>query len=77
MMHNPHQHGWLFRFASKVLKYFLLGLFGLGITCLLSIVLGAFPLFEILISLLGWCLVRITVIVVCLMATAVVIESVR
>jgi hypothetical protein len=77
MMHHPRQHGYLFRFASKVLKYFLLGLFGLGITCLLSAVLGAFPLVEILISLLGWWLVRITIVVVCLMATAVVIESAR
>ncbi|KAM3090282.1 hypothetical protein ACKFKG_30285 [Phormidesmis sp. 146-35] len=77
MMHHPRQHGWLFRFASKVLKYFLLSLFGLGITCLLSVVLAAFPLVEVLISLFGWWLVRITIIVVCLMATAVVIESVR
>ncbi len=76
-MHNPRQHGYLFRLASKVLKYFLLGLFGLGIACLLSVVLGAFPLVEILISLLGRWLVRVTVIVVCLMATAVVIESIR
>jgi hypothetical protein len=77
MVHNPRQHGYLFRFASKVLKYFLMGLFGLGITCLLSAVLGAFPLVEILISLLGRWLVRITVVVVCLMAMAVVVESIR
>ncbi|KAM3101091.1 hypothetical protein ACKFKF_09765 [Phormidesmis sp. 146-12] len=77
MMHHPRQHGWLFRFASKVLKYLLLSLFGLGITCLLSVVLAAFPLVEVLINLFGWWLVRITIIVVCLMAMAVVIESVR
>lgn len=77
MIHNSHQHGWLFRFASKVLKYFLLGLFGLRIACLLSVVLGAFPLVEILISLLrGW-LVQIFVGTICLMAMAVVVESIQ
>jgi hypothetical protein len=75
MMHNPRQHGWLFR--CKVFKYFLLGLFGLGIACLLSVVLGAFPLVKILISLLGWWLVRIFVGTICLMAMAVVVESIR
>jgi hypothetical protein len=77
IMHHPHQHGYLFRFASKVLKFFGFGLFGLGIACLLSIVFGAFPLVEVLISLLRQWLVRVTVVVICLMATAVVIESVR
>jgi hypothetical protein len=77
MIHNPHQHVWLFRFASKVLKFFLLSLFGLGITCLLSVVLGILPLLEILINSLGWWLVRITVVIVCLMATAVLLESIR
>jgi len=76
-MKNPHQHGWLFRAASKVLKYFLLSLFGLGIACLLSAVMGAFPLVEILLSVLKRWLIRLTVVIVCLIATAVVVESVR
>ncbi len=76
-MYSPRQDSWLFRFASKVFKYFLLGLFGLGIGCLLAAVLGAMPLVEILISLLGQWLVRITVIIACLMATVVVLESAR
>jgi len=77
VMYHSRQHGWLFRFASKVLKYFLLGLFGLGITYLLLAVLGALPLPEILTTLLGWWLVRIAGMVACLMATAVVVESIR
>jgi hypothetical protein len=58
-MKSPHQYSWLLRFASKVLKYFLLGLFGVGITCLLSAVLGAFSVVEILMSFLEQWLVRI------------------
>jgi hypothetical protein len=76
-MHNPHQHGWLFRFASKVLKYFLLSLFGLGVACLLSLALGLSPLVEILITFFMQEVVRITIVIVCLMATAVLVESIR
>lgn len=76
-MKSPHQYSWLLRFASKVLKYFLLGLFGVGITCLLSAVLGAFSVIKILMSFLEQWLVRIAVVVVCLLATTVVCESIQ
>jgi len=76
-MKSPHHYSWLFRFVSKVLKYFLLGLFGLGIACLLAGVLGASSLFSILMSFLKQWLIRVTVIVVCLLATVVVSESMQ
>lgn len=76
-MKSPDRDRWLIRFASKVLKYFLLGLFGVGIACLLSAVLGAFSVVGILMSFLEQWLVRVTVVVVCLVATVVVSESMR
>ncbi|MBW4522330.1 MAG: hypothetical protein KME16_21970 [Scytolyngbya sp. HA4215-MV1] len=77
MIKDSHQHGWLFRFASQMLKYVLLGLFGLGIACLVSAVLGVFPLVEILISILAQAVLRIMVVLACLLAIAVAFESVR
>jgi hypothetical protein len=76
-MKSRDRYSWLLRFASKVLKYFLLGLFGVGIVYLLSAVLGAFSVVGILMSLLEQWLVRVTVVVVCLLATVVVSESMR
>lgn len=76
-MKSPHHYSWLFHFASKVLKYFLLSLFGVGIACLLSAALGAFSVVGILMSFLEQWLVRIAVVVMCLLATAVVYESIH
>jgi hypothetical protein len=76
-MKDPHGYSWLLRFTSRVLKYFLLSLFGLGIVYLLSEVLGAFSLVTILVRFLEQWLVRVAVIVVCLLATTVVCESMR
>ena len=76
-MKTPHRDRWLIRFASKVLKYFLLSLFGVGIACLLAAVLGASSVVGLLMSFLEQWLVRVTVAVVCLLAVVVVSESIR
>ena len=51
-MHRPKQHGWLLRVASKVLKTFLLSLFGLIIVLLLAGSMECLPLINLLLNLL-------------------------
>lgn len=76
-MKSPHRYSWMIRLIGKVLKYFVLSLFSLGITCLLLAVFGVFSVVGILMSFLDQWLIRITVVVVCLLATAVIFESMR
>jgi hypothetical protein len=77
MMTRLSQRGWLFKFAIKVLKYFLLGLFGVGLFCLLSAAWGAVPLALHLIGFLKPWLFRALVLLACLLATVVVTELLR
>jgi len=77
MMHSPHQHSRLFRLASKLLKYFVYSLLGLGIFYLLSVVLGVLPLGQaVIIMLIPW-LIRGGALIAGLMAMAIVIESLQ
>ncbi len=76
-MQRPHQYGWLFRVTVKVVKYGLLGLLGCGIACLVAAALGAFPLVDWLLRWMGVWLGRVLVLLICLVGTAVVSESLR
>ncbi|MBW4606943.1 MAG: hypothetical protein KME22_06875 [Hassallia sp. WJT32-NPBG1] len=68
----------LFKWACKGLKYFLLTLLGFAIACILSAVFGAFPIMNMLLSLSVWgWFFRIAVIILCLFAIAMIIESWR
>lgn len=71
------RYGLFFKLATRLLKYYLLGVFGFFITCLLSIVLGAAFIGQGLVALLGGTLLRLAALTLCFMATAIVIESVR
>ncbi|MBM0742476.1 hypothetical protein JOY44_12760 [Phormidium sp. CLA17] len=76
-MKSFNQHGWLLRFASKVFKYFLLGLFGLLIALLFSAIVGFMPLIALLLSLLEQCFIKFAITVLCIVGVAVVLESIR
>jgi len=76
-MHQPHQHSWLVRFASKVLKYFLLSLFGVLVALLFSGIVGFLPLINLLMALLEHCFMKTTALVLCIVSVAVVMESIR
>ncbi|MEH2079156.1 MAG: hypothetical protein V7K89_03830 [Nostoc sp.] len=69
--HNP-----LFRLPSKLLKYFLLVLLGLGIAFVVSHTFGANAILGMLLSasLRLW-VVRIAIFLVCLFAIAMIVES--
>ena len=77
MMTRFYQRGWLFKFALKVMKYFVLGLFGVGLVCLLSSAWGAVPFAWNLISFLSPWVFRALVLLACLLATVVVTELLR
>ncbi|GEM_PF-936434 len=76
-MHRPHQHSWLVRFASKVLKYFLLGLFGVLVALLFAGIVDFLPLINLLLALLAHCFMKATAFVLCIVSVAVVMESIR
>jgi hypothetical protein len=71
------RYGPIFKLAARLLKYYLIGLFGFFITCLLSIVLGAAFIGQGLVALLGGMLLRLAAFTLCFMATAIVVESIR
>jgi len=76
-MHRPKQHGWLLRVASKVLKTFLLSLFGLLMALLLAGSMECLPLINLLLNLLEQYLPKAIVFVLCIVGVAVVTESIR
>ncbi len=67
----------LFRWACRLLKYFLLALFGFTLFCILSSVFGAFPMVRVLIRNSWAWIVRIGLLVFGVMAVAIVGESIR
>ena len=76
-MHRPKQHGWLLRVASKVLKTFLLSLFGLLMALLLAGSMECLPLINLLLNLLEQYLPKAIVFVLCIVGVAVVTESIH
>lgn len=76
IMHT-NQDTLLFRFASKSLKYFLLVLFGIAIAYVLSSGLGILQIIPILLYLLQQFLLPLGIILLCLITTAIILESLR
>ncbi|BDA70199.1 hypothetical protein CAL7716_043650 [Calothrix sp. PCC 7716] len=74
----PDNHNFLFRWACKSLKYFLLTLFGFAIACVVSQVFGASVIVQILssLSLWEWAL-RAAVFIFCFFGVAIIYESSR
>ncbi len=66
-----------FNNASKLLKYFLITLFGFAIALILSQTLGVSYIAGILITQLGPWLLRAAIIIACIVATASIFESLR
>lgn len=63
--------------AFRLLKYFLLGLFGFALVCVLASVFGAWHLALLLGELLGKWILRVGFVVLSVVAVAVVKESLR
>ena len=76
-MKGFNNNGWLIKFASKVFKYFLLGLFGLLVAFLFSGIVGFLPLIALLMNLIERFFMKFAITVLCIVGVAVVIESIR
>jgi hypothetical protein len=76
-MLSYNRYGSLLRLASRMLKYYLLAVAGFTIACLLSVVLGIPNVATQLVFLLGRLVWRMAIMIVCSMAIAVLIESIR
>ena len=76
-MRHTYSSGWFFRFATRVLKYFLLGLASFTVAYFLSIGLGFSALSSLLAALLERTFARLLVMVFSLMAIAIILESLR
>ncbi|MDZ8227407.1 MULTISPECIES: hypothetical protein [unclassified Nostoc] len=74
---DSNQDTLLFRFASKSLKYFLLVLVGIAIAYVLSSGLGILQIIPILLYLLQQFLLPLGIILLCLITTAIILESLR
>lgn len=68
---------WLFRLASRFLKYYVLGLFGFLVVCLIAAIFGVYSFIQPLMPLLGELLWRLAALALCLLAISIVIESLR
>ncbi|KAB8317328.1 hypothetical protein SD81_018650 [Tolypothrix campylonemoides VB511288] len=73
---KPQQDSHLLRLVSRFLKYFLLVLFGFAIAYVMSITFGAVNIAIILPFVFDW-VWRLGLILFCLIAIAVIFESLR
>ncbi|MGF1495445.1 MAG: hypothetical protein ACFB8W_01290 [Elainellaceae cyanobacterium] len=76
-MKYRNNYGKLFQLATKVLKYCLLLFFGLGVASLFTAAIGAFQMTEAILLLMRVLAVRLSGPVFCLMAIAILVESLR
>jgi hypothetical protein len=74
---RTNHHSSMFHLASKLLKYYFLGLFGFTVICLASVIIGAFPMIQPLLPSLSEWLVRLAAFTLCFLATAIIVESLR
>lgn len=75
-MKTQHENNFLFRIATKFLKYFLLFASGLAIACVMSMSFGGSKLVMMLLPLVTEWLGRLALILLCLFAAAIITESV-
>ncbi|WP_017747251.1 hypothetical protein [Scytonema hofmannii] len=74
---NNDRHSRLFNLASRFLKYFFLFLFGFAIAYVLSLTFGAASFAIFLLRFVIASVWRLGLLLLCLIATTVIIESIR
>ncbi|NEQ42763.1 MAG: hypothetical protein F6K00_04035 [Leptolyngbya sp. SIOISBB] len=77
MRRQQHSQSWLFRLATRAVKYFLLGLAGCTVTYVMAWVFNLEVVACLMIWLLERLAVRSLVLVFCLGTMAVITESLR
>ncbi len=75
---TTNRHSFLFRLTSQFLKYFALFIFGLAIAYVLSAIFGGAHIAMSLLPFVFYCVIfRCGLILLCLILTTVIFESVR
>ena len=74
---NKHQYSYLFRFVSHFIKLFSLALFGLTIAYVMSVVFDRLDLATTLLPIVFDWIYRLGIILLCLIAATMVVESLR
>jgi hypothetical protein len=77
IMKQTQPQNWLFRLAVSLGKYTLLFIFGRTLASLISLSLGISDVAGLFVSLLSLILWRILMIIICVLAMGIVIESMR
>ncbi|BAY19977.1 hypothetical protein NIES21_58470 (plasmid) [Anabaenopsis circularis NIES-21] len=72
---QENKNNFLFRLASRFLKYLLLFIFGLAITFVLSSIVGLGGVAQMLLPVITSLLARLTIFLICLFAAAMISES--
>lgn len=75
MTTNPYSP--LFRLAFKLLKYFLLVMFGFAIAYVMSMIFGMLPIAAMILPIVVNGFLRVGIVLLCLIALVMVIESLR
>ncbi len=65
------------KLASKLIRYYLLSLFGFAIACVIAIILDIFPALTPLLPFLQDCFLRLGLLTFCFIGVVAVVESVR
>lgn len=74
---TTNQYSRLFRLASKFIRYFFLLLFGVSIAYVMSTILGVSHISTMLLPFVIDGLLKIGIILLCLIAVVVILESLR
>ncbi len=72
-----NQHTPLFNLTAKLLKSFFLAIFGFVIAYILSMSFGALDIFVMLLPFVGKWFCKLGIILLCLITTTVILESLR
>jgi hypothetical protein len=74
---KKNRDSFLFKLTAKSLKYFLLTIFGFVLAYILSVSFGAVNIVAILLSLASSLFLNLGIVLLCLMTTTVIVESLR
>lgn len=74
---TPNQYSLLFKLTAKILKYFLLAIFWFAIAYILSMSFEAFNIVAVLLFFAGKLFCKLGIILLCLMTTTIILESLR
>ncbi|MBW4596255.1 MAG: hypothetical protein KME46_25955 [Brasilonema angustatum HA4187-MV1] len=74
---TKNQYSRLFKLTAKLLKYFLLAIFTFVIACILSMGFGALNIFAVLLPFAGNWFCKLGILLLCLMTTTIILESLR